>query len=451
MVKAYIISALALTLTSVELLAQGQGWTLEQCITYAKENNISIQQSELQVKQQSVEYNTARNSFLPSVSADLGGRTSFGRAQNREGIYDDNTNMSMSGSIGLGLPIYTGGQLKYNLRYRELNLNARVRDLAAAKEDLSISVAKLYMQALYNMELVDISQSQLELSRQKLERSKLLHEGGRSAESDVYDAQSVVANDELALTESKNALRSALLEMAQLLNMEPGSDFSLHMPNLEAIDMAAMRNVDSPANIFAYSQGVRPHVEAENLRLKAVKNQLGMARSARFPQISFGAGYSSGTYHSFQTGAINKPFLDQWNLNGSQYVSLGVSIPIFNKYATRNNIILAKLSIASQELAVTDVKQKLYKEIEQAHLEVVSSYDKYTAATKAADAAQLAFDYGEQKSDAGRATIFDFNDAKTRLEQAQIEAARAKFEFVFMVKILEFYSGNNLGFTSYNN
>jgi len=135
--------------------------------------------------------------------------------------------------------------------------------------------------------------------------------------------------------------------------------------------------------------------------------------------------------------------------NSSEYIGLSASIPIFNRFATRNNIRSARIGILTQELALVEAERNLRKEIEQAYYSADAAYEKYVSATKSLEAAREAFRYQEEKTAAGKSTIFDFNDAKTRMEKSESELVQAKFEFLFRSKILDFYAGRPLDFTRY--
>ena len=173
------------------------------------------------------------------------------------------------------------------------------------------------------------------------------------------------------------------------------------------------------------------------------------AKSAFYPSISLGAGYSNGYYFSIYEGARNAAFFNQLKNNGSEYIGLSINIPIFNRNATRNNVRMAQNNIRIQELAITEAQLALRKEIEQSYYSADAAYQKYLSAEKSLAAAREAFRYQKEKADAGRSTIFDYNDAKTRMEKSESDMVQAKFNFIFSRKILDFYAGQPLDFSIY--
>ena len=160
------------------------------------------------------------------------------------------------------------------------------------------------------------------------------------------------------------------------------------------------------------------------------------ARSALYPSLSLRGGYGTGVYSSMEEG-----FGTQFRRNGSEFVGVSMSIPIFNRRATRGSIRTAQIAARTQRLALVEAERSLRKEIEQAWYNADAAYVKYRSAGTALAAARIAFAYEERKAAAGRSTLFNFNDAKTRMQKAESELAQAKFEFVFRAKILDFYRG----------
>lgn len=443
------IAALATLSFRAGNAAAQQQWTLQQCIEYAIENNISVQQMILRNQSQEIRLNTAKNSRLPDLNANLGGNSYFGRALSRDNVYIDRTQISGSGSLSTSIPVFSGFSIKNTIAARELDLAASLRDTERTRDDVALNVTSLYMQVLFNKEILKVSESQVALSREQLRRSEILFENGKSPESEVYESKALVARDELTLTQSKSNLELSLLYLFQALNMEEYDNMDVRIPKLEDIDVMTMNSIKSPDNIYAYAVKTRPGILAEQTRLESVNKYLSVVKSSRYPSVSLSGGYSNSAYHTFSNGVVNKGLGDQLSANGSQSVGLSIRVPIFNRLSTRNSINSARIDIKNQELTLISARQSLYKDIEQSYHNATAAFDKYLSAVKSVEAARIAFSYAEQRSEAGRSTIFDFNDAKTRLERSESEAIQAKFEFLFRTKILDFYAGNALEFQAY--
>lgn len=439
MKKIGLFIGLMFTLTSTTYAQKV--WSLEECINYALENNIQIKQSKLQIDDKDIRLNTSKNSRLPSVSGSLGGNMFFGRGPSRDGTYTDNTQTNASIGLNVSVPVYEGSRIKNEILTAELNLKATVEDYAKAKEDLSLNITSFYLQVLFNKEIVKVAEKQCELSRSVVERSKILFENGRESEDKYYESLSLLAKDELALTEAKVQHSLNLLDLAQALNFESAEGFEVNTPVIDSLGGEYLADIISAKEVYEKAVKERPQVLAEELRLKSFEQQLKVVKSAFYPRISFGAGYNNSYYYSFAGGVNNTQFIQQMRRNGNETIGLTISVPIFNKLATRNQVRLANLSIKNQTLELEDAKIKLNKEIEKSYFNADASRQKYTSASEALKAAAIAFKYEEQKSLAGSSTIFDYNDSKTRYIRAESERIRAKYEFIFNKKILDFYYG----------
>lgn len=411
-------------------------WTLNDCIRFAHKHNITVQQRALNVEQSNVELATAQFSRLPNLSASVGYNTSFGRAASDDNTYKTQTMQSGSLGVSAGMSIFEGLRINKSIKGGKLNLEAAIQDLDRVREDLSINIMTLYLQVLYNKELVGVAERQLLLSSQQTERSRELVAMGKQPESTLYESEALQASNRVTLTQAHNDLTLALLNLSQALNRESAEGFEIVEPIFDSLSLEGMRRQGSPQTVYDYATEYRPHIRAERLRLESRENDIGIARAAYFPSISLRGGYDTGVYSS-----MTADFGTQFRMNRGEFVGVSMNIPIFNRMATRNNVRSAKLSMQNQQLALTEAEQALRKEIEQAWYKADAAYGKYQSAEAALASARVAFGYEQQKAEAGRSTIFDFNDAKTRMEKAESDLIQAKFEFVFSSKILDFYKG----------
>ena len=419
------------------LRAQEEGpWSLEACIDYAQRNNIGVQQRALQTEESRVQLSTARFSRLPDLNASLGADASFGLSPSSNNVYVSSNRISGSIGASTSVPVFQGMRINRQIAGAKLDLEAAVQDMERAKEDVAVNVMVLYLQVLFNKELVGVAERQLALSTRQTERSRELFAGGKQPESALYESEALKANDELSLTQARNNLILSLLDLSQALNRPSADGFDVEAPRLDSLTLETMRDLGDPEAVYDYADANRPAIRAERLRLQSSENSVRIARSALYPTISLNAGYSTGVYDNTGEG-----FWDQFRHNSREYVGLSVGIPIFNRRATRNNIRSAALSMRSQQLALTEAQQNLRKEIEQAYYNADAAYGKYRASESALRSARLAFAYEEQKADAGRSTVFDYNDARTRMQKAESDLIQAKYEFVFRTKILDFYRG----------
>lgn len=424
---------------TTEAPAEGTPWSLDDCIDYAQRNNIDVQQRTLNVEQGSVDLSTARFSRLPDVNASVGYNASFGRSTGDDNTYKTQTLQTGSFDVSASLPIFEGLRINRTIKGRKLDLAAAVQDLERVREDVAVNVMTLYLQVLFNRELLGVAERQLELSTQQAARSREQVAAGKQPESAFYESEALRANDELTLTQARNDLQLALLDLSQALNRESAAGFDVVVPVLDSLSMEALHRLGTPEEVYAYASVYRPHIRAERLRLESSENAVRTARSALYPSLSLRGGYGTGVYSS-----MNENFWPQFRRNSNEFVGVSLNIPIFNRRATRNNIRSAQIAARGQQLALTNAERSLRKEIEQAWYNADAAYGKFRSAEAAVASARVAFAYEEQKAAAGRSTVFDFNDAKTRMEKAESELIQAKYEFVFRSKILDYYRGEPL-------
>ena len=419
--------------------AAGIPWTLDDCIGFAQRNNLDVQRRSLQVEKSDVELSTAKYSRLPDLNASVGADASFGRVLSSDNTYQTKNQTSGSLNVSASVPLFQGMRINHQVKAGKLDLAAAVEDLERAREDVAIHVMTLYLEVLYNKEMVGVAERQLTLSTQQAERSRALAAAGKQPESARYESEALQANDELNLTQARNDLRLALLNLSQALNRESAAGFDIVAPQFDSVALASLHMLGTADDVYAYATENRPHIKAERLRLESAENAVRIAKSALYPSLSLRGGYGTGIY-STQEAA----FGTQFRKNSSEFVGVSMSVPIFNRRATHNSILSARIAMRKQQLAVTDAEQSLRKEIEQAWYNADAAYGKYRSADAALTSARVAFAYEQQKADAGRSTVFDFNDAKTRMEKAESELVQAKYEFVFRSKILDFYRGRPL-------
>ena len=419
--------------------AAGIPWTLDDCIGFAQRNNLDVQRRSLQVEKSDVELSTAKYSRLPDLNASVGADASFGRVLSSDNTYQTKNQTSGSLNVSASVPLFQGMRINHQVKAGKLDLAAAVEDLERAREDVAIHVMTLYLEVLYNKEMVGVAERQLTLSTQQAERSRALAAAGKQPESTVYESDALVASNRMTLTQARNDLQLALLNLSQALNRESAAGFDIVDPALDSVALAALHRLGSADDVYAYAAENRPHIRAERLRLESSEHSAAIARSALYPSLSLSGGYGTGVYSADQD-----KFWTQMRHNSREYVGVSLNVPIFNRRATRNGIRTAQIAVRSQQLAVTEAERELRKLIEQAWYNADASYAKYRSAEAAAASARIAFAYEERKTEAGRSTVFDFNDAKTRMEKAEADAVQAKYEFVFRSKILDFYRGKPL-------
>lgn len=421
-------------------------WTLKQCIEYAIEHNIDVQQYVLEQQNQEIRLNTTRYSRLPNLGVNMGQNFYFGRGPGRDGTYQDQTQATTSLQASTNASLFSGFRINNQLKVNKLDLQAAVEELNRAKEDLSLNITSYFLQVLFNKELLKIAEEQVSLNKEQVQQTELLVREGKSPESELYDARAALAKEELNLTQAANNLKLSLLDLSQLLNLGTVEGFDVKTPDLEQVIFQETGALLTPAEVYTQFVAYRPAIKAAEFRLQSSERSLKVAKADYYPSLSLNAGYSNAYYHTYHLSGLesNPSFSTQLDRNGSESVGVSLNIPLFSRMAIRGQVRSARISIEKQQLYLENARQNLYKEIQQAYYNAVAAHEKYRSSEKAVQASRVAFQYEEQKYKAGRSTSYQFNDIKTRLAKALSEEAQAKYDFIFRTKILDFYSGKAL-------
>ncbi|MDD3405998.1 MAG: TolC family protein [Sphingobacteriia bacterium] len=435
-----IISTILAAITA--MLSAQQTWSLEQCVDYAIQNNITVQKMALQRDNQELNLKTSKLSFVPNLNANVGQNFSFGRATGNDNITTSQSMASTSFGVSSSMPLFSGLRITNQIASDKLNLQAAVEDLNKAKESLTINVTGYYLNILYYKELLAIANNQIILSKSQVDNTEKLVKNGKKSESELYENKAQLATDEQTRTEAQNSLQLAILNMCQAINYHDITNFSVAEIDAEKLLASMIGTLSSPYEAYNTSLAVRPSIKASEIRIESSKKDLKIAESAYYPQLNLQAGYNTGYYHSFQ--AENSAFGKQLGDNSSEVIALSLSIPIFNRLSTMNKVKQARINILTQELELENAKQTLLKEIQTAYYNALAARDKYIAAGKTSESSRIAFEFEQAKYDGGKSTPFDFNNAKTRLEKAQAQETQAKYEFIFRTKIFDFYNGNDI-------
>ena len=386
-----------------------QTWTLRQCIDYAIEHNINIRQTANEAEQNKVDVNTAKWARLPNLSGSASQNWSWGRSASPvDNSYSDINSANTSLSLGTNVPIFTGLQLSNQYSLAKLNLRAAIEDLNKAKEDIAINVTSAYLQVLFNLELSKVAFNQTNLSKDQLKRIKGLFEVGKASPSEVAEAQARVAQDEMTSVQADNTYKLSLLDLSQLLELPTPEGFILENPK-EELEFEALT---PPDDIYTQALAYKPSIKAAEYRLQGSQKNIRIAQSNFYPQLSF-----------------------------NKYIGFNLSVPIFNRFATRNRVRTARLQQANLSLQLDNTKKILYKEIQQAWYNALAAESKYNSSEVAVKANEESFRLMSEKFNNGKATFVEYNESKLNLTKALSDKLQAKYDYLFRTKILDFYKG----------
>lgn len=412
-----------------------EAWDLQKCIEYAIEHNLSIKQQEATRQQSEVELNTAQWSRLPNLNGNVGQSFNFGRALQADNTYGNRNTANTNFSLGTNIPLFTGLQIPNNIALAKLNLKAATEDLKKAKEDISIQVASYYLQVLFNEELAKVAQNQVKLSKEQLDRKVAFFKNGKASEAEVYEAKSRLAQDEMSAVQADNNYRLALLDLSQLLELPSPEGFTIAAPPTEEVT----GQLSLPDEVYSQAMTNKPSIKAAQYRLEGAEKSIRIAQSDYYPQLSFGAGLSTNYYK--MSGIETASFSSQWHQNFNKYLQFSLSIPLFNRFATRNRVKSARIQKNALQWRLEESKKTLYKEIQQAYYNALAAESKYRSSQSASEAAQASFDLMSEKYANGKATATEYNEMRTNWMKALSDHIQARYDYLFRSKILEFYQG----------
>ncbi|MCS2749102.1 TolC family protein [Phocaeicola vulgatus] len=414
--------------------AQEKKWTLSECIDYAVTHNIEVKQSDNQIQNLKVEKNTLRYSFLPDLNAGASQNFTFGRSLNQSNTYENSNIQNSSFSVSTEIPIFMGFKRTASISQNKFDLLAAEANKELIKNNLLINVAGAYFQILLNKEIYNIALEQIQLTKEQEACTKILIDNGKAAESQLYDVRAQLADDELTATEARNSLRLSFLDLVQLMELDEYDEF-----DIDSIDGdIAIADTLSPVNIYQSALTCMPQIRQAYYALQSKTKGIKIAKSGFYPTISFVAGMSTNYYNN--NSALYENFRKQFNNNMQKSLCLTVSIPLFDRFSTRNKVRSARIEENNARLSLDNEKKQLYKDIEQAYTDVISAYEKYRSTTKAVMANEEAHRYALEKYAAGKSTVFEYNEIKMKLADALSQQSQAKYTYLLKDRILAFYS-----------
>jgi outer membrane protein len=450
--KKYLFLLFLLFFTAISGFSQLKEWTLEECIIYAIDNNISIKQQVIQTKYQANSLDLAKMKVLPTVNGSASHNYSFGRALDQTTYQYTNHQTVQSNNfyMGASLTLFNGLQNYNSIKRNEYEVLSGQQDLQNTKDNIALTVAVNYLQVLLNTELLSATENQLLITKQQIEKTRKLVDAGSVAKGNLLQIESQAAQEELQVINMKNQLETSYLNISQLLELKSPEGFKIMIPQISIDTNGVIEgNIDG---IFSTAVGTRPEVKSSELKLKASEYDLKISQGARSPRLTLSPSFSTGYSDirkktlgvdpvTFQPIYGKYSFGEQVNDNVNYGIGFSLNVPILNGWQVNKGIANSRLSLENSKYALEGVKKQLYKSIQQAYTDAIASLKRYNASIKAVSSAQESFRYVEQKFNVGMVTSVDYNAGKTTLLKAQSDLAQSKYEYIFKTKVLDFYKG----------
>lgn len=436
------ITGLLLLCSVVLGMAQQKKWTLEECVYYAVENNLTVKQSELDLESTLIDRSDAIGALLPSLNSTISASANTGLA------LDPTTNnlvsatiFSASGSLTSSVTLFDGLR-NYNTIERAklsaISSQYRVDDI---KDDIKLSVANAYLNVLANKESLKVFESQLAITQKDLKRTKELVDSGVLPKGDVLQIEATAATQEQQMINAQNLILISKISLAQLLSITDYENFDIAEEEFDIPPSDILNN--SSKVIFDKALTFRNDIKFALTGVELAEKDLEIAKGAKYPSvgafINYNTRYSDQNNDPFTGEAI--PFKDQLYINDGISYGAQMSIPIFNGWSVRNNIKRSKINIDIAQIEYERTKLQLETDVNQAYVNVTNFFKTFQAAEKTLEARSLAFEYSKERYDVGLMNAFDFSQSQTLVDNAEADLIRAKYDYIFRLKILEFYFG----------
>lgn len=466
---------LLLLLASLQGAQAQSSWNLQRCIDYALEHNLQVRQSALNVDQNKALEQESYASFLPAVNGQVGSNVYFGRFVDPYTNAFTNTEVR-STSVGLNasLVLFQGFQLQYQLSQSRLNYMASRFEMQKVRNDISLNVVAAYLQVLYNQDLLEVLQGRVNATVDQRNRMKRMYELGSASKSNYLELEAQVAADSASLVSGKAQVDQSVLTLAQLLELDTVSDFQVERPFLNVLPELP-GTLDAEA-VYSAALKTQPEIKGSEFRRMASEKSLAAVKGSRYPRLllfgNLNTNYSSsyrkfnfdspGTYISSPFGYTSSgdtvyqvnvffpssvvPFRDQLDNNMGSAIGMTLQLPLFNNWSVRTNVARTRIALEQSRLNEEVVKNNMYKSVQQAVLDAFSARRKYDAGTRSVESLREASEFNRQRFELGLINTYEYALSVNNLLRGQADQLQSKYDYLFRLKILDFYQGKPLAF-----
>ena len=429
-----VLSTLSCFFIFISIQAQ-QIWSLEDCIDYALKNNISLKQNELNIELNKNEYLQSKMELLPSVNISNSFNNNRGRYINPfTNQFDEEVSSSLNLSYNSNFSLFNGFKNINQIKKAANESLKSIYDLESAQNDLISSIALSYLQILFNEELHQTSQSQLDLTKNQENRIQTLVEAGSIAKGELLNIQSQLALEEQQLIQAENQLNLSKLQLAQLLELDQYENLNVLKLDIKVPIFKIQNNINTD---YAIALNTQSSIKSSELQINSAIYDHKIAKANYLPNLSIG--YRISTLYLDNVNDMFT-FNEQLENNQQSAIYLSLNIPIFNKWSVRNSVAQSKIQIENSQLNAQQVKNQLRKNMEQAYADQLAAYKKHQATQKAVIAFKEAFTYINERYELGMVNSHEFNESKNKLITAESDELRAKYDLIFKVKLYEFYT-----------
>lgn len=452
--------------------------SLQECIQYAIKNNVSLRQSDATAKNSENTLEQSKFSKYPTVN---GSYNLNGNAGRNVDPFSNSIVTNAIGTnnlgVGAGMVLFDGYRIKNTVELNKLNLEAALMDVQSSKNNVSLQVALAYLNVLSTEDLIEVSQKQIEVTRLQLDRTQKLVNGGMLPETNLFDLDAQLANDELNLVNAENNHESAILTLKQAINAP--SEMNLRVSRISLPNPSILAYNEKASDVYNTAVGYLPEVKAGTIRMKAADKNIDLAKALGMPTVSlntsWGTAYSSVAKKLIDQGStsnpiavsadfqgqtipfvinfpqqnfdrVNIPYFNQLGNNQNLNLGLAVRVPIFNGFNKKFRTQGAEIQKMQVELQNESIKLQIRQDIDLAYINMLNAQKRFTATQAQVEALEKSFRAADSRFSAGSSTFVDYNLAKTNLDRSKSNLVVAKYDYIFRIKILDFYQNKPLEF-----
>ncbi len=437
---------LSFSLTVISLLAQNssQKWDLRRCVEYAMKNNLSVKQADIQARQQALQLKQAKLFQYPTASLSTSVGPQFGRSIDPTTNIFSNTELySQNINVGGGVQIFNWNRIKNNIKANEFNIKAALIDIERAANDVGLNVASSYLQVIAAKEQMNVFAVQIAQTQAQLNITQKRVNAGALPELNIAELDAQLATDSSNYINTKTTFEQNVILLKGLLNLDMAEPFEVETPTIDKITVEPLSEVQ-PDMVYKLALSNQPLQKGNALRTKAAETNIAVAKATMYPTFSGNFGLGSVWNSRAQTIAGKTPYFDQINQNFRQNVGVGVQVPIFNSGQNRINYETSKISLQNTKLQETVANQKLQQDVYTAYTNVTNALQQVNASKRSVETAQKAYDFATKRYEVGLLNTIDLITNQNNLARAKIQLLNNQYQFVFRMKVLEFYKGLGL-------
>jgi len=419
-------------------------WSLERCISYAKENNVEVIKQKIRNEILKSDIKIAKGRYLPDASFNASQNFSLGNSFNVSTGVGQLESSSNSFSLSSSVPIFDGFSNKYNLQKSKVSLEKGESDLERVRFDLSLNITNKYLQILFNKEILKVASEQVEISEQNYNRLKKLYDNALVGKRELLEIESTLASDQKEVIVAENNIKNSLIELKELLGVEQVENF-----DIEEIDLSSVPQELRSSSISENTINSNPIIKSSFFDLELKKRDLKISQASFYPKVNLSYSFSTNYFHILgrddvvfnqDTGQFEENgFFTQLNNNRTHFISLSLTVPIFNRFQTKEGFKQAKEEIKISEIELANQKTLLKNSIKTAINDSNAVKATLESNKIAYQSQRNAFDILSKQYENGNITSFEFLQGKSKLIQNTSELIRSKYDYIFKNKILEFY------------